>query len=280
MYIYAKSAVVPRNVLSGLSGLGTDRYIPPKNVDPATGLPVPSTRYPVPWGVVNVGLRNIDCRFYQNAPRDQVIPQSMPYTMEISLPGNHFVGFCQPNETCPEEVHQGANVRDPWRTRRCAAWREQWDQEAANIIADEEFRRNVTERVLDVAGITGASRYLVKPAEFLEVVQEREAREAPIKLFAFIFLAASGGILTFNYVRKKVKERAARKAPQAADAAMGEIQENAKKVYKKEYYPGAGGEVRGRWKKGHREGDPYPWELSRKSPCERYGYKWIPGYCR
>jgi len=226
MYIYNKPATAPRMVLPGLSGLGEDRYIPAKNVDPATGQPTISAKYPVPWAVAEVGLRNIRCRFYQDAPRELVLTGSMPYTMEISVPGHNFIGACHPRQDCPEEIHQGAHPRDPWRISRCSAWKEQWDQEAATIIADPEFRANITERVLDVAGIQGAGRLLTKQAEFLEVVQQREAREAPIKLFAFIFLAGAGGILTFNAVRKYVKKRAARKAAEKAEELSGDIEEN------------------------------------------------------
>jgi len=219
MYIYNKPATAPRMVLSGLSGLGEDRYIPAKNVDPVTGQPTISAKYPAPWAVADVSLRNIRCRFYHNAPRELVLTGSMPYTMEIGVPGHRFVGSCHPREECPEEVYQGADPKDPWRIRRCKEWRDQWNQEAANIIADPEFRANITERVLDVAGIQGASRLLTDQAEFLEVVQEREARERPIKMIAFIFLAGAGGILTFNAVRKYVKKRAARKEAKKAEEA-------------------------------------------------------------
>lgn len=216
MYIYPRRGSTPQTALSGLGA--EDRYIPPKNVDPVTGRPIPTVKYPVPWAAIWVGLRDINCRFYQDAPRGQVISASMPYTMEISVPGHNFIGSCGASMDCPTSVHQNARPRDPWRIRRCNEWKEGRKEAAAQIIADPEFRANLTERVLDIAGITGLDRYRVSQAEFLEVVQEREARERPIKLFAFIFLAASGGILTFNYVRKVVKRRAARKAVEKAAA--------------------------------------------------------------
>jgi hypothetical protein len=281
MYIYNKPATAPRNFLSPISGLGGDRYIPAKNVDPVTGQPTVSERVRAPWAVVEVGLRNILCRFYQNAPRELIIPGSLPHTMEISVPGNTFSGSCHPRQLCPEEVHQNAPARDKLRERRCAEWREQWDREAANIIADPEFRANITERVLDVAGITGAGRFLTKPAEFVEVIQEREARETSIRLVAFIFLAGAGGILTFNAVRKYAKKRAARKAAEAeSDASMGEIEENAKRVFTKEYYPGAGGDTKRHWRKPIDPDAPPPWKLNHRWSCERYGYDWVPGHCR
>ena len=187
--------------------LGGDRYIPPRNIDPTTGRPVPTADRPVPWGVAEVGLRDIKCRFYHNAPRELVVSQSLPYTMEITAGDDTFIGSCQPRTECPAAVHQGASIKDPWRQRVCRAWREQWERDAANIIADPEFRANVSERVLDVAGITGLARYRAKPAEFLEVVGEREARETPIKLFAFLALAGGGALLTFLQVRKWAKRR-------------------------------------------------------------------------
>lgn len=260
MYIYPKQGLV-QNVLSGLGA--EDRYIQPKNVDPTTGRSVPSARHPVPWGVAKVGLRNIDCTFYQNSPRELVVQMSKPYTMEISTPRDHFIGFCHPNVACPEEIHQGASVRDPWRGRQCAAWKQQWEQQAAGIIADEEFRKNVTERVLDVAGITGTDRYRVKPAEFLEVVQERETRERPVKLIAFIVLAASGGILTFGYVRKLVKRRAAKKAAASLEKEdSGEIEENGG--------PGSGPKKRYKIREGRLVNPNIT-----KEQCDEMGHTWV-----
>lgn len=271
MYIYTKPASAPRIGVPGLSGLGTDRYIPAKNIDPATGQPMVSSKYPAPWAVAEVGLRNINCRFYQDAPRELVLSGSMPYTMEISVPGHNFIGSCHPRQECPEEIHQGADPKDPWRIRQCKEWRDQWNQEAANIIADPGFRANITERVLDVAGIQRAGRLLTDQAEFLEVVQEREAREKPIKLLAFIFLAGAGGILTFNAVRKYANNRAKRKK----DAV--EFEENSKGTYRKHFPHGSRKEVSDGWVIVDR---PRPWEIKTESQCEKHGFEWVPARCR
>jgi len=214
MYIYTHSVAPPTNVLSGLGA--EDRYIPPKNVDPATGQSIPTARYPVPWGVAQVGLRGINCRFYHNSPRELVEGMSLPYTMEISLPGHNFIGSCSPDLNCPTEVHQNTSVKDPWRARRCSEWAVGIPERTAATVADPDFRANLTERVLDVAGIDASARSRVKPAEFLEVVVEREVRERPIKVMATLGIIGSVGILTFLYVRKYAKKR---KAAQKASGA-------------------------------------------------------------
>lgn len=224
MYIYTRKASAPRYAVPALSGLGTaaqGRYTPARNVDPATGQPVPTQAVPVPWAAVDVNLQNVNCRFYKDAPREMVLPENLPYTMEISGPGYRFLGTCHPSQVCPESVHQGARPGDPMRVSRCNPWLERWNEESTDLIASEGFRRELTDNVLSVGNVTGVKRSLVKPAEFLEVVLEREARERPIKVISFIILAASGGILAFQAVRdavkkKKLKKRKKKKAKKAA----------------------------------------------------------------
>ena len=308
MYIFTHRNAPPTSVLSGLGG--EDRYIPPKNVDPATGRPIPSEKYPYPWGVAEVGLRDIKCKFYHNSPRELVANMSFPYVMEIRAGDHHFIGNCNPNMMCPASVHQNAPARDPFRERRCAEWKEGRQEEAARIIADPEFRANITERVLNIAGI--APTLGVKPAEFLEVVIEQEARERPIKTLATIGLIASAGILTFVYVRKWAKKRQAKKSEDNVSEAMGDIRENSeKKTSKKRYYYGDGKKVKGRWYTGDpspeyfdREsnekktskkkyyygdgkrvrgrwytGDALPEYFDKELDCKRHGFRWIPGRC-
>lgn len=196
MYEYnTGKSVSTRPYPTALGALG-DRYIP-----------FSETRRVAPWAVAEVSLENINCRCYHNAPREEVLRASVPYTMEISVPGHNFICSCNASTTCPQEVHQGAHQRDPWRERRCAEWREQWLQEGADLIASPGFREAMSEKVLDVAGITGWRRSLVKPAEFLQVIEERERRERPIKAFAVITLAVGGGALFWTWLRKRKKAR-------------------------------------------------------------------------
>ena len=228
MYIYTRPRSVPRRRLSGLgttqeqpqeapvqeqASTGQQgRYTPARNIDPATGLPIATQQHPAPWAVVDVSLDQINCRFYENAPREMVLPETLPYTMEISGPGYGFIGACHPSQQCPQEVHEGARPGDPLRESRCSQWLTQWTDEAPAVIASEEFRRELTDAVLNIANVTGARRSLAKPAEFLEIIYEREARERPIRMFAFVVLAGSAGILTFQAVRSAVKKRAKKKA--------------------------------------------------------------------
>jgi hypothetical protein len=202
MYVYTKKAL----------GMGTTqaqgRYTPARNVDPATGQPVSTEAIPVPWAAIDINVQNINCRFYENAPREMVLPQNLPYTMEVSGPGYRYLGACHPSQECPESVHQGVQQSDPLYVSRCNQWLEQWNHEATALIESEGFRRELTNNILSVANVMGIKRSLAKPAEFLEVVMEREARERPIKLISFVILAASGGILTFKAVRSAVKKRA------------------------------------------------------------------------
>lgn len=226
MYIYTKPRLVPRNSLSKRpepsEGLGQPaqtqaqtgpqgRYIPARGIDPATGQPVMSEGQPAPWAVVDVRLQQINCRFYENAPREMVLPETLPHTMEVTTPGRRFIGACHPTQACPPEVHEGARPGDPWRDTRCRQWLTNWNEHAPNVIASPEFREELTDSILSIANVTGTKRALVKPAEFLEVIYEREAKEKPIRVFSFIVLAASGGILTFQLVRNAVKKRAAEK---------------------------------------------------------------------
>ena len=198
MYEYnTKKSVSTKPYPIALAGLGSvDRYYPP------------SERRRAYWGTARVFLENINCTCYHNAPREEVLRASLPYTMEISLPGHSFLCSCHPDMVCPPEVHEGAYLQDPWRIRRCSAWAEQWRQDANALISSPGFRDEMSRRVLDVAGITGWRRNLVKPAEFLQVIQEREKRERPIKIFAVLTLSLGSGVLFWTWLRnrKKAKE--------------------------------------------------------------------------
>jgi hypothetical protein len=67
----------------------------------------------------------------------------------------------------------------------------------------------MTERILDQAGITGWRRRFTKPAEFIQVLEERERRERPIKIFALLALAGGGGVLFWNFLKKRRERKGA-----------------------------------------------------------------------
>jgi hypothetical protein len=199
MYEYARK----RHIASAIStGLGADRYVPPN----------PRSQV-APWAKAYTTVQNITVTCYHNAPREEVLRKQVPYTMEISVPGNNFICISNPDQTCPESVHQGTDIKDPWRQRQCAAWKQDWEQQAANIIASEGFRNQVTENILDLAGISGWRRWFTKPAEFLQVLDEKERRERAIKIMALLTFAAGGGTILWTYLRNKKGERLEPNAP-------------------------------------------------------------------
>jgi len=148
-------------------------------------------------------VQNIAVQCYDNAPRERVVTSRVPYTMELSVPGHHFICIGNPGQECPESVHRNTDPNDPWRHRQCAAWRETWERQAADIIASAEFRKQVTENILDAAGITGWRRWFTSPAEFVQVLDERERRERAIRIAAIIALAAGGGAIFFTYLKDR-----------------------------------------------------------------------------
>lgn len=166
----------------------------------------PSATSASPWPIVETELNNIRCTCYENAPREEILRWMVPKSMEIHVPGHDFVCSCTPKNgilDCPEEVHEGADIEDPWRHRRCREWRESWEFEAANIVASEGFRDAMTEQVLDEAGITGWRRMLAKSAEFVQIVEEREKRARMIKITGGLVLMASAGALTWRYLKNR-----------------------------------------------------------------------------
>jgi len=199
MYEYLKKRHIPAALSMeqslGFGALG-DRYIPAR----------PTSRI-APWAAVETTVQNIRVKCYQNAPREEVLREMVPYTMEISVPGNNFICLGNPIQECPESVHRGTDPKDPWRQRQCAAWRQTWERQAADIIASQDFRNQVTENVLNIAGISAWQRVLAKPAEFLQVVEERERRERSIKILSVLAFAAGGGVILWTYLRSR-KEKA------------------------------------------------------------------------
>jgi hypothetical protein len=189
MYEYARKRHIPSAISTGL---GVDRYIP-----------YSATRTVAPWAIAETTVQNIDVKCYHNAPREEVLRKQVPYTMEISVPGNNFVCIGNPNQECPESVHQNADIKDPWRQRQCATWKQDWERQAADIIASEGFRNQVTENVLNLAGISGWRRWFTKPAEFIQVLDEKERRERAIKIMALVAFAAGGGAILWTYLKDK-----------------------------------------------------------------------------
>ena len=186
MYEYLK-----KRHIDSLS-MGTDRYVQ-ANTNSAVA----------PWARAETTVQNVDVRCYHNAPRELVLQQMVPYTMEISAPGNNFICIGNPRQECPESVHQNADPKDPWRINQCAAWKSGWERDAADIIASQEFRNQVTENVLNLAGISGWRRWFAKPAEFVQVLEEKESRERGIKIFALVAVAAGGGVILWRHLQSK-----------------------------------------------------------------------------
>lgn len=169
-------------------------------------LPASPTRTKTPWAIADTVVQGISVRCYQNAPREQILTRQVPYTMEISYPGGNFVCIGNPTTaflTCPESVHQNADPKDPWRIRQCAAWKEALPQQMADLVATEDFRKQVTDNILNVAGISAFGKLFAKPAEFVQVVEERERREGAIKVVSILALAAGGGVILWKYLKRR-----------------------------------------------------------------------------
>lgn len=191
MYEYSKGT------LGAVTRHEKGRYIPPTETSLS------------PWPKVETEIDNIKCMCYQNAPREEILSRSVPFVMEIHTPNNAFVCACEPRigaRDCPEEIHGGADPKDPWRHRRCADWRESRVSQAAEILSTPEFRERLTENVLDIAGITGLERTRAKDAEFMLLVVEREKRARAIKIAGGVVLLASAGVLSLRYFVKKAKK--------------------------------------------------------------------------
>jgi hypothetical protein len=170
---------------------------------------LPSETSLAQWPKVETEIDNIFCGCYQNSPREEILKQSIPYVMEIHTPNNAFVCWCEPrigNINCPESVHQGADIHDPWRHRRCAEWEENWQAQAAEMISTPEFRERLTENVLDIAGITGLERKRAKTAEFMLVISERERRARALMIAGGAVVLVSAGILSLRYFAKRAKK--------------------------------------------------------------------------
>ena len=189
MYEYAKKRFIPSSVSTGL---GTDSYTPANLASRVA-----------PYAIAETKVQNINVRCYENAPREQIVTKQVPYTMELSVPGHSFVCIGNPDQECPASVHRNTDPKDPWRNRQCATWRQGWEQQAAGIIASQGFRNQVTENILNVVGITGWRRWFTKPAEFVQVLDEKESRERVIKIAAVLALAASGGAILWTFLTKK-----------------------------------------------------------------------------
>jgi hypothetical protein len=177
---------------------------------------LPSETSLAQWPKVETEIDNIFCGCYQNSPREEILRRTIPYDMEIHTPNNTFVCWCEPKTSnlalaCPESVHQGTDPRDPWRIRRCTEWREQWEAQAAEMIATPEFRDRLTENVLDIAGITGLERMRAKNAEFILVITEREKRARALMIAGGAVVLVSAGILSLRYFAKRSKAKRARK---------------------------------------------------------------------
>jgi len=181
-----------------MGSLGADTYTPAGTHTLPGGVPYS--------GIVNVDMGGVKCRCYHNAPREVILRSRVPYAMEISLPDHAFICSCNPSSICPESVHQGIDKRDPWRQRRCAEWFENYEQEVAQTISSEQFRSDMTERVLDVSGITGAGRAFAQPAEFVQVLAEREQRSRAVTIASIVVLALGGGVLTWKFVADRKRE--------------------------------------------------------------------------
>lgn len=189
MYEYAKKRFIPS---AADTSLGADSY-----------RTASTTSQLAPYAVARTSVQNIDVHCYENMPREQIVARQVPYTMELSVPGRSFVCIGNPNQDCPASVHRGTDPKDPWRQRQCAAWRTDWEREAAGIIASQAFRDQVTTNILNAAGITGWRRWFTKNAEFVQVLDEKERRERAIKIAAVVALAAGGGAILWTYLRPK-----------------------------------------------------------------------------
>ena len=190
MYEYARKRFIPSTVSTGF---GADTYRAASS----------TTSSLTPYAIARTNVQNIAVHCYENMPREQILATQVPYTMELSVPGRNFTCIGNPSQECPESVHRGTDPKDPWRQRQCAAWRQTWERQAADIIASQGFRDQVTENILNAAGVTGWRRWFTQGAEFVQVLDEKERRERAIKITAFVALAAGAGGILWTFLKKK-----------------------------------------------------------------------------
>lgn len=141
------------------------------------------------------------CTCYEQMARELIAPVTMPYSLEVKTLGKHFKCACNPRFVCPEAVHRNASPRDPWRAHVCSQWINDTKRAASQMISSEEFRTQMAKAVAKGGEVPGWQQLFMAPAEFTEVLVEREGRERPIMILGVLAIAAGGGFLLWKYLR-------------------------------------------------------------------------------
>jgi hypothetical protein len=157
----------------------------------------------IPKGVHPRLPEGMSCHCYEKMAREMIAPVAHPYSLEVNTLGRDFKCTCNPTMVCPESVHRGVSTRDPWRAHVCKQWIDQTKETASRVIASEEFRSQMARAVAKAGEIPGWQQLFMQPAEFTEVLEEREARERPIIIVGVLAIAAGGGFLLWKFLRGK-----------------------------------------------------------------------------
>jgi hypothetical protein len=191
------------------------RFGPP----PDSGKKYRPTDY-YPFARIIVNFNNIfedvllHCVCYENMPREEITDIRLsseqldfignPYTLEVHPIGHSYVCDCRTKITgCPESVHRGADPRDPWRQRQCADWEERINKEIADTLSTKNFRKVLAQRVFKTSGLQSWRGTFLPPAEFTQVLIEREVRAKPYKVIAPLVIAVAGSVIAWQIIRKK-----------------------------------------------------------------------------
>jgi hypothetical protein len=167
----------------------------------ATGIPFMRVFARLRPGQSEALPEGMTCTCYEQMGRGIIAPVTLPYSLEVKTLGKHFKCACNPRMQCPESVHRGVSTRDPWRAEVCRGWINDTKRVATQMIEGEEFRAQMAKAVAKGGEVPGWQQLFMAPAEFTEVLVERERRERPIMILGVIAIAAGGGFLLWKYLR-------------------------------------------------------------------------------
>jgi hypothetical protein len=148
------------------------------------------------------------CQCYKNSPREGVSTLSRPWTLEFDTGpgGDRFVCGCETVTTgCPESMRPVPYSPDyASKQKQCEEWKKaarEKKPEADRDIENEQFRLQLAQKMARAAGVPEWRINLIRPAEFLTVVEERSRRGQAVWIFSTITIAAGGGFLLWKYLR-------------------------------------------------------------------------------
>jgi hypothetical protein len=167
----------------------------------ATGLPWMRVFARLRPGQSEVLPEGMTCTCYEQMAREAIAPVTHAYSLEVNTLGKKFKCACNPRMVCPESVHRGAAVRDPFRAHVCGQWIQDTQRTASQLISSEAFREQIAKAVAKGGQVPGWQQLFMAPAEFTEVLEVREARERPLIILGVVAIAAGGGFLLWKYLR-------------------------------------------------------------------------------